>query len=182
VRESLRRLREAGLVLWELIPPLHRLPTGNFARTNVNRYWVNVGCLLSLLGTPHVPVEKAPKSEASTQPNSDASSGTVSRSEESFPPTPRELPNPISTQAATGEAVSKKPEERTTECAGTARERGFAQRRERAENRPGQHLEPHTPSELEPVLASWLKLKLGEPDDRSRRALVNRRAEGASIE
>jgi hypothetical protein len=38
------------------------------------------------------------------------------------------------------------------------------------------------PQELEKVLAAWRTLGLGEPDDRSMRALRNRHAEGATSE
>jgi hypothetical protein len=38
------------------------------------------------------------------------------------------------------------------------------------------------PPELEKVLAAWRSLDLGEPDDRSMRALRNRHAEGATSE
>jgi hypothetical protein len=50
IRVALRRLRAAGLVLWELIPPHHVLPTGRFARTNVCRYLVDLTRLAGALG------------------------------------------------------------------------------------------------------------------------------------
>lgn len=39
-----------------------------------------------------------------------------------------------------------------------------------------------TRTALEPVLAAWKGLNLGEPDDRSERALINRMAEGVTID
>jgi hypothetical protein len=71
IRQSLGRLRAAGLVLWELIPPHHALPTGRFTRTNVNRYWVHLPRLAGLL--------EAPARPPATLPKSDASSGTEIR-------------------------------------------------------------------------------------------------------
>jgi hypothetical protein len=86
IRQSLARLRAAGLVLWELIPPHHALPTGRFTRTNVNRYWVHLPRLAGLLASPARPPATPQKSGASTQPISDASYGTEIRSEQQPPP------------------------------------------------------------------------------------------------
>ena len=86
IRKSLGRLRVAGLVLWELIPPHHALPTGRFTRTNVNRYWVHLPRLGSLLEAPARPSATAPKSDASTLPKPDASYGTEIRSVQQPPP------------------------------------------------------------------------------------------------
>ena len=86
IRQALGRLRAAGLVLWELIPPHHALPTGRFTRTNVNRYWVHLPRLGALLEAPARPPATAPKSGASTLPKSDASYGTEIRSVQQPPP------------------------------------------------------------------------------------------------
>lgn len=75
IRQALGRLRAAGLVLWEIVRPHHKLPTGRFTRTNVNRYWVNLS-RLAVLEAPVRPLATAPKPAASTQPESDASYGT----------------------------------------------------------------------------------------------------------
>jgi len=107
IRQSLGRLRAAGLVLWELIPPHHALPTGRFTRTNVNRYWVHLPRLASLLEAPARPPPTLPKSVASTLPKSDASYGTEIRSEQQPPPpTPPPKPPALSREAPlVGEAV-----------------------------------------------------------------------------
>jgi hypothetical protein len=86
IRQALGRLRAAGLVLWELIPPHHALPTGRFTRTNVNRYWVHLPRLGALLEAPARPPATPPKSVASTLPKSDASYGTEIRSVQQPPP------------------------------------------------------------------------------------------------
>ncbi|MDP9001797.1 MAG: hypothetical protein M3O46_16990 [Myxococcota bacterium] len=86
IRQSLTRLRAAGVVLWELIPPHHALPTGRFTRTNVNRYRVHLPRLGALVQAPAMPPATAPKSGASTLPKSDASYGTEIRSEQQPPP------------------------------------------------------------------------------------------------
>lgn len=73
IRQALGRLRAAGLVLWELIPPHHALPTGRYTRTNVNRYWVHLPRLAGLLEAPARPPATPPKPSTSTRPKSDAS-------------------------------------------------------------------------------------------------------------
>ena len=99
IRQALGRLRAAGLVLWELIPPHHALPTGRFTRTNVNRYWVHLPRLGALLEVPARPPAPAPKSGASTLPKSDASYGTGDQSVQQPPPStpppePQRSPEP----------------------------------------------------------------------------------------
>ncbi len=88
IRNSLGRLRAAGLVLWELIPPHHVLPTGRFTRTNVNRYWVHLPRLGTLLEGPARPPRRLPKSVGSTLPKSDASYGTAFNFKQTPPPNP----------------------------------------------------------------------------------------------
>jgi len=88
VKQALGRLRAAGLVLWELVPPHHRLPTGRYTRTNVNRYWVHLPALAALLETPAV----GRKSDPSTGPKSASPHGTVFPSERTPPPTPPDPP------------------------------------------------------------------------------------------
>lgn len=172
IRAALGALRRAGLVFWELIPPHHALPTGHFTRTNVNRYWVNVRHLLALLGSENVTPTTGPKSGASTQPNSDASTGKDLKSEQDPPSTPPPSePEPSEPFESDEEAVS------TTE---NEQERTENRASGRGNTKP-QSSEFSTPAELEPLLDSWKKLKLGEPDQRSIRALVNRRNEGATL-
>ncbi|MGA7123804.1 MAG: hypothetical protein WBY94_27115, partial [Polyangiaceae bacterium] len=103
IRQSLGRLRAAGLVLWELIPPHHALPTGRFTRTNVNRYWVHLPRLGALLEASAKPPATAPKSGASTLPKSDASYGTELRSEQQPPPSPPPPTPPVRTPPASPE-------------------------------------------------------------------------------
>jgi hypothetical protein len=86
VRKALARLRAAGLVAWKLVPPHHKLPTGRFARTNVNSYWVQLPRFAGLVEIPR-PALTMPKATGSTQPKSDASSGTEIRNEQKPPPT-----------------------------------------------------------------------------------------------
>lgn len=163
VRGALFELREGGLVSWELIPPHHALPTGNFTRTNVNRYFVEAEALLRRLGA----TDAAPRTVAPTHPNSDASTGTSSEFEQDLPlPPPGAATSKHTERASRGEGRFKK-EDRTA---------------------PGQQLRadqsrpPLPQADVETVLASWRQLNLGEPDDRSVRALQNRWAEGASAE
>jgi hypothetical protein len=83
IKNSFKRLRAAGIVLSELIRPHHALPSGRYTRTNVNRYWVNVPLLASLLSAPANGSNSAP----SIGPNSAPSYGTV-KSMEQPPPLP----------------------------------------------------------------------------------------------
>jgi hypothetical protein len=93
IRKSLGRLHSAGIVLWELIPPHHVLPTGRYTRTNVNRYWVHLPRLAALLEGPQQRPAISPNPHASTRPKSRASSGTENPFEQQLlPPTPREAP------------------------------------------------------------------------------------------
>ena len=111
IRQALGRLRAAGLVLWELIPPHHALPTGRFTRTNVNRYWVHLPRLGALLEAPARPPATLPKSGASTLPKSDASSGTEIRSVQQPPspppPAPPRSPEPAGPEAEAVELGSE---------------------------------------------------------------------------
>jgi hypothetical protein len=167
IRESLARLRDAGLVLWELIRPHHKLPTGRFTRTNVCLYWVAFPRLEALLeapaGAPAAPKKcrapappsdaapTLPESGASTHPNSGASYGTTSLNEQPPPQTPPSpVPPPVSeSPAGEVEAISNSSE---------------------------------VGSEIAPICEAWKKLGLGALDGRSVRALENRCAEGATLE
>jgi len=154
IRKALARLRAVGLVLWELIPPHHALPTGRFTRTNVNRYWVHLPRLAKLLEAPAPPPATRPISDASTLSNSAASYGTEIRSEQKPPPLPpREQP----AVPAALPPVAPAPEEEAIHSISLT-------------------------TELEPVRQSWEDLGLGKLDARSVRALENRRAEGATLE
>jgi hypothetical protein len=166
VRAALAQLRDAGLVSWELIPPHHQLPTGRYTRTNVNRYFVETDTLLRALGCADA---TPPRTIASTHPNSDASTCTDPKFEQDppFPPkagrTPRNEARPEE-----GELISK------------VRDRALATRTQRAIKTcptPG----TEQAGDVEPVLAAWRNLNLGEPDDRSVRALKNRLAEGTTM-
>ena len=196
IREALGALRGAGLVLWELIPPHHVLPTGNYTRTNVNRYWVNVSHILSLLGSVDEVQARPPKSGTSTPPKSGASTGKDLRSEQSPPSTPPRNEQSTSEPRLSGEeAVSSKdlkPEPapdhlRVHETSNrialgrSPRKAGLKPPRPPETGRD-EHPELAAPAELEPILAAWRELKLGEPDGRSTRALVNRLNEGATLE
>jgi hypothetical protein len=171
VRKALIDLRDAGLVSWDLIPPHHALPTGNYTRTNVNQYFVEADTLLSALGGDGA--AGPPKTVAPTYPNSSASTGTDPKFEQDppLPPSSSSKP-PLNRHSGKGEtnlsrfhgarAVSGQP-------------RVAVARADRGHTRT-------LPSELEKVLAAWRTLDLGEPDDRSMRALQNRYAEGATGE
>jgi hypothetical protein len=74
VRAALAELRDAGLVSWDLIPPHHPLTTGNYSRTNVNRYYVEAAALLAALAGGDATA--LPRTVAPTHPNSVASTGT----------------------------------------------------------------------------------------------------------
>ncbi len=196
VREALLALREARLVLWELIPPHHQLPTGQFARTNVNRYWVNVRHLLPLLGAEDDQPTTAPKRGASTPLIPGASSGKDLRSVQDPPSTPpQSQPTPQASAQSDGEAISKIVDEpeRTEPRAGSTEgsnpmadkcpsHRHGTRRHHPRERARRQSAPSEVPQDLEAVLAAWRKLKFGEPDERSIRALVNRRNDGATVE
>jgi hypothetical protein len=100
IRRALARLRASGLVLWELIPPHHALPTRRYTRTNVNRYWVHLPRLAALLERPLGPPPTLPRQMASTRSESSASSGTETRSEQK-----PVSPTPSSTTKATSSTV-----------------------------------------------------------------------------
>jgi hypothetical protein len=195
IREALSALREAGLVFWELIPPHHALPTGQFTRTNVNRYWVNVRHLLSLLGSENVTPTTGPKSGASTQPNSDASTGKDLRSEQDPPSTPPQSEQVLFEHGPSGKEASSQTDQKreSTQEQTRVRERtdpvpagnsprkcGVEQPRRR-ETGKGDRPELAAPAELKPILAAWRELKLGAPDGRSIRALVNRNPLARSV-
>jgi hypothetical protein len=89
IKQAFGRLRAAGVVQSELIPPHHVLPTGRFARTNVNRYWVHLPALAALLQTPRTPASTLRNSAPSTGLNSASSYGTADPNEQQpLPPTP----------------------------------------------------------------------------------------------
>jgi hypothetical protein len=148
IKDSLGRLRKAGLVLSELVRPHHRLPSGRYSRTNVNRYWVHLPRLASLLETP---VAIGRKSDSSMRRNSASSHGTTSLNEQPPPLSPPQgEPEPVSESLASeSEAISKTESQR---------------------------------SEITPICEAWMKLGLGEIDGRSKRALENRIADGATHE
>ena len=154
IKRALSRLHAAGLVLWELIPPHHALPTGRFTRTNVNRYWVHLPRLGALLEGPMVPPPTRAETTSSTRSNSTSSYGTEIRSEQKPPPLPPREPPAAS--AAPPPTVPASEEEAFNSIALT--------------------------TELEPVCQSWERLGLGKLDARSVRALENRRAEGATLQ
>lgn len=170
VRKALFELRDAGLLRWDLIPPHHPLPTGKYTRTNVNKYFVEADALVRALGGDEAAAP--PKTVASTHPNSSASTGTDPKFEQDppFPPGDRSKPPPDRLRGEEGGRFSKFHGARTA----SPEPRPAAGMR-----RPVQSA---LPPELEKVLAAWRTLGLGEPDDRSVRALENRQAEGATTE
>lgn len=163
VRGALLELRNAGLVRWDLIPPHHPLPTGKYTRTNVNQYFIEAEALLRALGgdEPDTP----PRTAVSTQPNSSASTGTDLRSEQDPPLPPRWQPK----------AITGKPSPEVQSVVSGSRERRHDG------GKDGSSTGGSTREAIETVLAAWKRLNLGEPDDRSERALMNRLAEGVTI-
>ena len=167
IKQSLRRLRTAGVVLWELIPPHHPLPTGRFTRTNVNRYWVHLPRLSALLEaraaprpdlvlTPAEPVSLTGLDPAvSTRPNSASSYGTGSDLNNHLPP------SPLAPETAQLEPIRSEEE---------------AMKSNYVEPEPN----PEPTPEIAPVCEAWNALGLGTCDARSIRALENRLAEGAT--
>jgi hypothetical protein len=173
VRKALFELRDAGFVSWDLIPPHHPLPTGKYTRTNVNQYFVEADALLRALGGDAA--AGPPKTVAPTHPNPSASTGTDPKFEQDLPLTPssRSEPPPDRCSGRGEIQFSKFPGARpalgqTHDVAGIRRADQGAART--------------VPPELEKVLGAWRALDLGEPDDRSIRALRNRHAEGATTE
>lgn len=171
-RGALAELRDAGLVSWELIPPHHPLPTGNYSRTNVNRYYVEAAVLLAALDAGDAATP--PKTVAPTHPNSGASTGTDLRSEldPPLPPTTVEAPRSES-RAVDGQSVSKVRERDRATLLPDRTSRPFGNRPKRNAKRT---------DDVERVLAAWRKLQLGEVDDRSARALENRLSEGTTVD
>lgn len=172
VRAALAKLRAAGLVSWELIPPHHPLPTGNYTRTNVHRYYAEAAALLAALDGADATAP--PKTVAPTHPNSGASTGTDLRSEidPPLPPNSRSQP-PRNGHASEGEIQFSK-------FHGAKPATGEARAAAAPMPRANHGHAAAIPPELEKVLAAWRALDLGEPDDRSVRALRNRHGEGAS--
>lgn len=173
-RRALFELRAAGLVSWTLILPHRPLPTGKYTRTNANRYFVEAEALLRALGVDET--ARPPITVAPTHPNSGASTGTDLKSEQDHPPLPprgdsmpRRDRRPTEGENRLKEGKEGKPEHRKPDPAGNARQA--------PRGRP-----PMPSAELEQILASWRAVDLGEPDDRSVRALQNRWAEGATLE
>ena len=173
VRKALFELRDAGVVSWELIPPHHALPTGKYTRTNVNQYFVEAEFLLRALGGDEAAC--SPRTVASTHPNSSASTGTDPKFEQDppLPPSFGPKPRPVE-HSSEGEIRFSKFRKARPEMGQPRATAGVP----RAE--PGHS--PPVPPELEKVLAAWRTLDLGEPDDRSVRALRNRHADGATSE
>jgi hypothetical protein len=147
------------------------LPTGKYTRTNVNMYFVDAEALVRALeGDRHAP----PRTVAPTHPNSDASTGTSSKFEQD-PPLP-----PVGSQDLRHD---KQPMEGEFRFSGIQRERPkAAETRAPAGVRRARQTHTAPPAGLEQVLTAWRTLDLGEPDDRSLRALQNRHCEGATIE
>jgi len=173
VRKALVELREVGFVSWDLIPPHHPLPTGKYTRTNVNQYFVEADTLLRAVGGDEA--AGPPKTVAPTHPNSSASTGTDPKFEQDPPQPPR--------------GCSKLPPDRPSG-------KGEIQFSKFRGARPALG-QPHTVAgegradpghsrtvqpEMEKILAAWRTWDLGEPDERSMRALRNRHAEGATSE
>lgn len=173
VRRALAELRDAGLASWELIPPHHPLPTGRYTRTNVNQYFVEADALLSALGGDEA--AGPPRTVASTHPNSGAPTGTDPEFEQDPPLPPDRHSKPQRAGgAARGEIQffeSRRTGPETRRPSATA-----------GEPHEPQRSSPAVTPELEKVLTAWRALDLGALDDRSVRALVNRQAEGATIE
>ena len=174
VRKALVELRDAGLVSWQLIPPHHPLPTGNYTRTNVNQYFVEADALLRALGGDEAAGPS--KTVASTHPNSSASTGTDPKFEQDppLPPSGRSEPPPPDRYSGKGEIQFSKFHRARPALRHPHNVAGV---------RPADQGHSRTvPPELVKVLAAWRTLDLGEPDDRSVRALRNRHAEGATSE
>lgn len=190
VRSALAELREARLVSWELIPPHHPLPTGSYTRTNVNRYYVDAESLVRALEAGHAAA--APKAEGSMRRNSDASTGTDLRSELDPPLPPVSLhmrrvePRAVGDEGRFLRSQTARAPARTAASPSRARtplgDRPLEQSAAAALSRRGAQDVRTVPPALEKLLANWRCLDLGEPDDRSLRALLNRQAEGATIE
>ncbi len=173
VRKALFELRDAGLVSWQLIPPHHPLPTGNYSRTNVNQYFVEADALLRALDGGEA--AGPPRTVASTHPNSSASTGTDPKFEQDplLPPSGRSQPPPDRYSGKGGDSIFKIPGARP--ALGQPHTVAGVRRADQGHSRT-------VSPELENVLAAWRTLGFGEPDDRSMRALGNRHAEGATSE
>jgi hypothetical protein len=159
IKQSLGRLRAAGLALWELIPPHHCLPSGRYTRTNVNRYWVHLPRLAALLEPASLERKAVPSTRPdpapSTRPISASSYGTEILNDRPTPLTPQKTDSPPAPEPARAEEEAVLPIEFGSS---------------------------ETAAELAPICVSWEKLGLGKLDHRSTRALGNRRAEGATLE
>jgi hypothetical protein len=173
VRKALFELRDARFLSWDLIPPQHPLPTGKYTRTNVNQYFVEADALLRALGGDEA--GGPPRTVASTHPNSSASTGTDPKFEQDPPQPPSGRPTPRP------DGHSGEGEIQFSKFHG-ARPALGQPRTVAGVRRADQGLSRTVPPELEKVLAAWRTLDLGEPDDRSMRALRNRHAEGATSE
>ena len=175
VRKALSELRDAGLVSWDLIPPHHPLPTGKYSRTNVNQYFVEADTLLRALGGDEA--AGPPRTVASTHPNSSASTGTDPKFEQDppLPPSGRSEPPPPPDQDSGKGEIQFSKFHRARPVLGRPHNVAGVRPADQGHSRT-------VPPELDKVLAAWRTLDLGEPDDRSMRALRNRHAEGATIE
>jgi hypothetical protein len=199
VRRALGELLAAGLVTWKRIPPHHVLPTGRYTRTNVNQYFVCVERIpvdsKSQLAGQKGPGLGVAKTVASTHPNSGASTGRDPKFELDPPLSPKPQALELLGTSSEEEGFQKIRELSAPPSAAypygvspratpgpSARERRSAARAVRRESRVTAGPTLEEPGELGPVVEAWRKLKLGDVDERSLRALVNRRTEGASVE
>jgi hypothetical protein len=158
VMREAHRLREAGLLRCELIPPHHPLPfrAGSYTRTNVLRFDVDVerlGALLEVGGAPSV-AKVRPSTGAKPPPSTGAKP----------PPSPRTIeiyePQPPSSKPPPNQGMPEPPGGREA----VSKELG------------GREME------IEPVAQAWLRLGLGELGAKERKALENRLHEGATLE
>jgi hypothetical protein len=158
VMREAHRLRASGLLRCELIPPHHPLPfrAGSYTRTNVLRFDVDVerlGALLEVRGAPSV-AKVRPSTGAKPPPSTGAKP----------PPSPRTIeiyePQPPSSKPPPDPGKDESPGGREA----LSKEIGGRE------------------TELEPVAKAWLRLGLGELGAKERKALENRRHEGATIE
>jgi hypothetical protein len=172
LRAALAELRAEGLLTWELIPPHHQLPTGKYTRTNVNQYFINAEALLGVLG---VDANGTPSQSATPTPQeSDASSGTDPKFEQ-------HSPRPL------GVCCGTSPNHAPSEAEGFPKflnaNRARADPPDATAGRSATPVREQTaPPELDAVLDDWRASRLGDADDRSKQALRNRHAEGATVD
>lgn len=170
LRAVLAELRDAGLLTWELVPPHHQLPTGKYTRTNVNRYFAQTDVLLRALGSDVAPTQR--RTVAPTHPNSDASFGTDPKFEQ-------HSPLPLDTHLS--QSSDQGPHAEGAEFLKLPRPEHARAEPRGAPNGRAALGDASALPDLDDVLNRWRTLGLGEPDDRSKRALRNRYAEGATL-